>query len=203
MRKQLLASGTCGAQGGNLTWTLTSDGVLTISGVGAMADYRDFSDVPWYAVPWYAYREHIRTAVLADDVTSIGNCAFANCRKLTSVHISDGVTSIGNDAFSDCTGLTSVVMPDCITSIGLCAFSGCRKLTSVTIPDGVTSIGRWAFAQCSGLTEIRVKAVVPPAMGMEPFYDVDESIPVYVPAESIEAYQNSKWGEFFSNIQPM
>ena len=77
------------------------------------------------------------------------------------------------------------------------------ELTSVTIPDGVTSIGRWAFAQCSGLTEIRVKAVVPPAMGTESFYDVDKSIPVYVPAESIEAYQNSKWGEFFSNIQPM
>lgn len=148
-----MASGTCGAQGDNLTWTLTPDGTLTISGKGAMEDYRDFSDVPWYA-----YREHIRTAVLADDVTSIGNCAFANCRKLTSVHISDGVTSIGS----------------------------------------------WAFEECSGLLEIRVEAVVPPpVMGVESFEKVSKSIPVYVPAESIEAYQNSKWGEFFSNIQPM
>ena len=35
----VVASGTCGAEGGNLTWTFDSDGVLTISGTGAMADY--------------------------------------------------------------------------------------------------------------------------------------------------------------------
>ena len=35
----VIGSGQCGAQGNNLTWTLTDDGVLTISGTGAMADY--------------------------------------------------------------------------------------------------------------------------------------------------------------------
>ena len=38
MKKQFLASGTCGAQGDNLTWTLTDDGTLTISGKGDMED---------------------------------------------------------------------------------------------------------------------------------------------------------------------
>ena len=35
----VVASGECGAQGNNLTWTLDGDGVLTISGLGNMIDF--------------------------------------------------------------------------------------------------------------------------------------------------------------------
>mgnify|MGYP004647444621 CR=1 FL=1 len=44
----VIASGTCGAQGENLTWVLTEDGTLTISGSGKMQDYRSSSVAPWY-----------------------------------------------------------------------------------------------------------------------------------------------------------
>ena len=46
----IVDSGTCGAEGNgsNLTWTLDSEGTLTISGTGAMENY--FSDdAPWTA----------------------------------------------------------------------------------------------------------------------------------------------------------
>ena len=43
----VFASGECGDQGGNLTWTLSTDGVLTISGTGAMANYPDSAVAPW------------------------------------------------------------------------------------------------------------------------------------------------------------
>ena len=53
---EIVASGTCGADGGNLTWTLDSDGLLSILGSGAMADYTD--DAP---APWRQYQDQYQT----------------------------------------------------------------------------------------------------------------------------------------------
>lgn len=97
-------SGTCGAEsdGSNLTWTLDSEGVLTISGSGDMYDYGSSS------APWHGSRSRVKSAVIADGVTSIGSSAFSDCSSLTSVTIPDSVTSIDWDAFGDCTSLTDV-----------------------------------------------------------------------------------------------
>ena len=108
----VIASGTCGAQGDNLTWVLTDNGVLTISGSGKMASYTDTS-----VSPWYSHRTKITSVVIEDGVTSLGNYAFYACYKLASVSIPDGVTSIGSDAFSGCSSLASVSIPDGVTSI--------------------------------------------------------------------------------------
>ena len=90
----IVDSGTCGAKGSNLTWTLDSEGVLTISGSGDMHGYGS-SDAPWYGS-----RSRVKSAVIAEGVTSIGESAFENCRSLTSVTIPDSVTSIGGGAFA-------------------------------------------------------------------------------------------------------
>ena len=146
----IVDSGTCGAKGSNLTWTLDSEGVLTISGSGDMHGYGS-SDAPWYGS-----RSRVKSAVIAEGVTSIGESAFENCRSLTSVTIPNSVTSIGGCAFDECWSLTSVTIPDSVTSIGDSAFASCTSLTSVTIPDSVTSIGGGAFAWCTSLTGIWV-----------------------------------------------
>ena len=91
-------------------------------------------------------------------VTSIGNGAFNERTKLTSIEIPSSVTSIGERAFGDCSGLTSIEIPSSVTSIGEKAFMGCSRLTSIEIPAGVTSIGYGAFYGCSGLTSINVEA---------------------------------------------
>ena len=144
-------SGTCGAEGdgSNLTWTLDSDGVLTISGSGDMYDYGyGSSDAPWHG--------RVKSAVIAEGVTSIGGCAFYDCRSLTSVTIPDSVTRIGSFAFDNCRSLTSVTIPNGVTSIGTAAFDYCTSLISVTIPDSVTSIGDGAFSNCKSLTSVAI-----------------------------------------------
>ena len=143
-------SGTCGAEGdgSNLTWTLDSEGVLTISGSGDMHGY----DLP--GAPWYGSRSRVKSAVIAEGVTSIGGCAFYDCRSLTSVTIPDSVTRIGSFAFDNCRSLTSVTIPNGVTSIGTAAFDYCTSLTSVTIPDSVTSIDWDAFYYCTSLTDV-------------------------------------------------
>ena len=90
-------------------------------------------------------------------VTSIGNGAFNERTKLTSIEIPSSVTSIGERAFMGCSGLTSIEIPAGVTSIGSSAFYGCSGLTSIEIPAGVTSIGYGAFYGCSGLTSINVE----------------------------------------------
>ena len=99
------------------------------------------------------------TEVMAGDLSGImkiGNYAFEDCRRLTSVTIPDSVTSIGTSAFYNCSSLTSVTIPDSVTSIGYTVFYGCAGLTSIMIPDGVTIINGGAFSGCSSLTSITI-----------------------------------------------
>ena len=140
--------GICGE---NLTWILTEDGVLTISGTGEMTDYPNFADVPWNA-----YREKILSVVMEPGVTSVGGYAFFQCINMTSVEMPEGVTSIGDNAFSACRNLTSAVIPESVTNIGFAAFMACNGLTSVTIPAGVASISSTSFGACFILENVFV-----------------------------------------------
>ncbi|MEE0865144.1 MAG: leucine-rich repeat domain-containing protein [Alistipes sp.] len=143
----------------------------------------------------------LTSITIPDSVTSIGDNAFQSCTSLTSVTISNGVTSIGNQAFAYCTSLTSVTIPDSVTSIEYGAFAY-TSLTSVTIPDRVTSIGEFAFYECTSLTSVYCKATTPPT-GSSNMFDMNASgRKIYVPRESVEAYQStSYWDEYASYIE--
>ena len=138
VKAEAASSGTCGD---NLTWTLDDDGTLTISGTGKMKDYSYSSTAPWYSL-----HSRVKSVVINNGVTSIGDYSFDGCTSLTSITIPDSVTSIGDWTFSDCTSLTSITIPDSVTSIGWEAFHNCTKLTSITIPNSVTSVGYRAFS---------------------------------------------------------
>ena len=167
----IVAQGTCGKDGADLTWTLEADGVLTIRGNGEMEDYglgmifgdeeqeadrlQDSRDLPW-PPPWMEWLEptepemifgsmRLREIVIQDGVTSVGELAFYSCNLSgAQVQIPDSVTSIGDGAFLD-SGLTEIRIPVSVESIGAYAFRGCA-LTEVTIPENVTAIGRGAFS---------------------------------------------------------
>ena len=187
----IVDSGTCGAE---VTWTLDSEGVLTISGSGDMYGYAP-SDAPWHgrvksaviaegvtSISWYAFYNcrSLTSVTIPDSVTSIGDDAFYNCKSLTSVTIPDSVTSIGSWAFSGCTSLTSVTIPNSVTSIGDGAFYDCRSLTSVTIPDSVTSIRGWAFYYCTSLTSVTIPDSVT-SIGQQAFYYCTSLTSVTIP----------------------
>ena len=128
--------------------------------------------------------------------------------KATSYTIPDGVTEIGEGAFWACRDFTSITIPESVTEIGDVAFVNCRSLRSVTIPSGVTKIGDGAFYECTGFTSITCKNTIPPII-MEPEFEgenctfdgVYKFIPLYVPAESVEVYNNTKYWREFTNIQ--
>ena len=145
---EVTASGTCGD---NLTWELTSDGTLTISGTGEMEDYTS-GRAPWHE----DYADEINFVVINSGVTSIGSSAFDQCTGLTNIIIPDSITSIGDGAFTQCAGLTNIAIPDSVTSIGSSAFEECTGLISITIPNGVASISDSTFAFCDSLASITI-----------------------------------------------
>lgn len=118
----VIASGECGKNGDNLTWVLTGDGTLTISGSGDIADFskeKESNDgTDHTTAPWSRYWGEITAVVIESGVTEIGVSAFYGCIGLASVAIPDGVAVIDDSAFYDCLGLTSVTIPGSVTSIG-------------------------------------------------------------------------------------
>lgn len=139
-----VGSGTCGE---NADWTLDSDGVLRITGTGAMFDYDSAYDTPWT-------NEDVFSAVIDNGITSIGRYAFGKCTKLVSVSIPESVRNIGENAFSGCTEITSVTLPDSIGSIGDNAFSGCSGLVSVVLPSSIAQINDFTFYKCTSLNNV-------------------------------------------------
>ena len=167
----LYGKGACGT---NVNWVMTGDGTLTISGTGAMANYE------WHGAPWYGARSQVKTVIIKNSVTSIGNNAFSGCSSLTSVTIPNSVTSIGANAFWSCSSLTDVTIPNSVTSIGSCAFAGCSSLTSVAIPNSITSIGAYAFNGCSALTSVTIPKSVT-SIGEGAFYNCSSLTRVTIP----------------------
>ena len=136
------ASGNCGTTDheSEVTWTFTtSDGKLTISGTGAMADYDNSTDIPWYS-----YLYDITSVVIENGVTSIGKSAIEDCSNLASVSIPASVTSIGNYAFlhcgTDAAALTvNFAEGTSPMTIGYSAFNN-ANLTSITIPNRLVQV---------------------------------------------------------------
>ncbi len=125
----IIASGACGADGDNLTWTLYEDCTLVIDGVGDMKYYgAGFT-------PWDSYKNIITTVIINDGVTKITSAAFCGFSMIKSVTIGNGVKTIGSSAFKDCSSLTNITIGNGLTSIESKAFDNCRKVSKVHITD--------------------------------------------------------------------
>lgn len=146
----LLDSGTCGE---NLTWTLTNDGILTISGEGAMDNY--------YSWDWYG--RSIKSIVIETGVTGIGYYAFQNCTSLVSITIPSTATGIQSGAFKDCTALEQIEVANGNQSYksedGILFSADGKTLisypigktdASYTIPEGVEIVADYAFYHENG-----------------------------------------------------
>ena len=164
-------SGYCGADNGgeNLRWTLDNNGVLTISGSGAMKDYTWDENV---RLDWYVRKKDIRSVVLDNRITHIGDYAFDKCTNIESVRytgytgnagvaLPESVTTIGVHAFSD-TGVTGTLkLPEHLTEIDSLAFYHCRKLNGeLKLPDTVKEIGGFAFNSCGFTGKLELPAIL-------------------------------------------
>lgn len=169
------SAATTSGKSGDCTWTLDSDGTLTVSGNGAMSDYVRVTNID------------AKRIIIENGVTKIGNYSFSGCTNVESVLIPDSVTSIGFYAFSNCISLTSITVPMSVKNINRGMLEGCSSIEKIAvaadntvydsrndsnaiietktdtlivgcsktiIPDTVTSIGESAFTKCTRLKSI-------------------------------------------------
>ena len=187
-------SGTCGADGDNITWELGCDSVLTLTGTGAMADY-SLDNAPWYE----SYRQAIRSVVIGSGITRVGERAFNECTSLTSVDFGETVTSLGNYAFGFCSSLQHVTLPNSITEISNGVFDRCPLTEPLynshvfvfmpetyageySIPEGIETIAGYAFKGCSQITSITVPESVTSISGGYAFSGCSSLQSINIPA---------------------
>ena len=96
----------------------------------------------------------LKSVVIPNSITEIGDNAFTGCATLTSLHIPDSVVKIGSSAFCGCKSLRKIKLPNALTEIERGLFFGCTNLEEVIIPEGVTRISDNAFTDCKSLTTI-------------------------------------------------
>ena len=171
-----VASDIHGTWGDNLTWTLSADGVLTISGEGAMASASDYDDDLGWVFSWTEYRDCITAVIIEDGVSTVAEGAFRDC-PMTAVSLPETLTKIGTGAFAG-SGLISVEIPDSVTTLNMSAFCGCEALVSAKLPAGLEFAAEGVFSGCPSLT-----TVVMPEM---PNYEIN-SLSLYALFEGCDA----------------
>lgn len=104
--------------------------------------------------------ERLSSISLPEYVRTIGDKAFYGCTSLVSVGLPQSLESIGVATFYNCTSLVSVDLPQSVESIPNSAFWGCESIANLDISDTVTSIGSEAFALCTGLENVVIPSSV-------------------------------------------
>ena len=192
--------------------SVTTIGMCAFAGCSGLTNVEIPNSVTFIGDWAFCECSGLTSVTIGNSVTSIGDGAFCGCSALTSVIVESGNPKY--DSRDNCNaiietesntlilGCMNSIIPNSVTSIGSRAFYGCTGLTSLTIPNSVTTIGDWGFSGCSGLTSVTCLATTPPTIGK---YSTDSAFPrvvtnqatLYVPDESISAYQSAfNWKDF-------
>lgn len=154
-------------------------------------------------VPYYCFRDcnALTSITFGDNNIRLTNECINWCRELKTINLNK-CTYIGDYALCENAKLESIgTLSDELTYIGREAFRNDAKLAgNITIPASVQTIGYKAFWNCGSITSITMLATTPPQMNNESFNGA-LSYPIYVPADSVDAYKNaSNWRNIASRI---
>lgn len=145
--------GTCGD---NVTYKINNTtGEMVISGTGPMRDYD--ANYPFENMaPYRNYYKNVKSLIIEDGVTSIGDYAFPKFSNLESISFGKDVESIGECSFTFCSSIKNLTIPNGVKIIKQTAFALCLNLLTISIPESVEEIGDHAFSPCSNLQSITV-----------------------------------------------
>lgn len=186
---------------GGLTWSYRDDiGELTFSGSGKIPDFTRDNLEKWSNDPAVNHRDDIKLIELGpaaevgnntfygmknlvrilsgDELERIGESAFADCTKLSIVHVQGAATiekeafqgdtaildeldvrgaeTIGEGAFKGCTGMTDILLGESLEALGKEAFMQCGALETLILPESLESLGEGCFRGCRTLRTLNI-----------------------------------------------
>lgn len=167
--------------------TVTAKDLAGVTKIGAQAFYRCSLLV---------------SVTIPSSVTEIGDFAFQASEQLSLLTFSEGLLKIEKGAFQNCSRISSIIIPNSVTSIGNGAFFYANLVKKdVVIGSGIQLIAASAFNYCN-LNSFTCKALTPPTLGGNIFQGAVSNLPIYVPAQSVEAYKQAQyWSDRADYIQ--
>ena len=118
-----------------------------------------------YKILFHTYENGKGIIKFDRELKEIEDCCFWNNLKLRTVIIPNSVTIIGESAFKLCHNLSSIILPTNLELIGASAFHGCENLCQISFPDSVKKIGSYSFGWCKKLNSIKLNRVETIGMG--------------------------------------
>ena len=164
-----LTSGFCGdvsdgQDGTAIAWLLDENGVLTLTGTGAMGSTPNRAD------------NRVKKLVVGEGITDISDGAFSYCQNLEELTLPStmetvgekafyydealrqasigGARTVGAEAFRYCSALEQIDLGDRLSEIGKDAFDYCVSLQEIVFPDSMRTVGQSAFYGCTGLLRV-------------------------------------------------
>lgn len=149
--------------GKNATWSLDTEGNMTVEGKGAVnIGGKKFARY-WTGVKKIVINKGItniqmvsgfgkaKCIQLPSTISDIGISALSDNESLKKLVIPQKVSAIHERAIQSCKSLQTIQLPSKLKTIGADAFKNCKSLQTLKIPDSVTQIGKGAFDNCSSL----------------------------------------------------
>ena len=93
-----------------------------------------------------------------ENLTLIGDRAFAQCPRLTMTALPSGLTHLGDEAFRGCSAL-NVPLPSKLSVAGDGAFRECSSLIEVKLPASLTGVSKNMFRDCAALASVHMGSV--------------------------------------------
>lgn len=98
-------------------------------------------------------------AVQAKGAVKVGTEAFLRCENLLSGWLTLGweeMTEIGDRAFAYCSLLTEISDMPKLQSLGIQSYFSCQRLGTVVLPDQLQSMEEECFGECGSLTQVQL-----------------------------------------------
>jgi len=206
----ILFAHSIGVYAEGIEWSF-NEGVLTVSGIGAMTDYERVGERPWEE-----YMNETEKLIISEGITSVGDWSFAdftavkeinlpnslksigvrafyNCCSVEHIKVPKNVEGIKNGAFNSCSSAVRVDLPDSLKIIDDSAFMNLPNLNSLIVPENVHTIGNWAFFGNTSLAGLYFAGKVPENMGNYLIANINENYTIYYNSAHYEQWKEKNY----------
>ena len=137
--------------------------------------------------------------IIPNNVTSLGSLAFANNDTITEIIMFDNVNTVWNQCFSECKNLVNVKLSNTITYISSNLFFN-TSIQHIIIPASVYYIANYAFTNCKKIKTMLFEGNYPILQDWRAFLNTNPDMVVYYYADKTGWDNTTTFLDYFTAI---